>query len=57
MLSLQAFQDNSGFASSSHIDFDGSSLLQNNSSWLQVAPKPARRRTYTKVCSGNLFPN
>lgn len=55
--SLHEFQDNSGVASSSHVDFDESSFLPNNSSWVPVAPKPARRRTYTKVYSGNVFPN
>ncbi|XP_021902479.1 auxin response factor 5 isoform X2 [Carica papaya] len=44
-LSRQDFPDNSGGTSSSNIDFDESSLLQ-NSSWQQVAP---RVRTYTKV--------
>lgn len=40
------FMDNSGGTSSSNIDFDESSLLQ-NSSWQQVAAPPMR--TYTKV--------
>lgn len=40
------FLDNSGGTSSSNVDFDESSLLQ-NSSWQQVAPPPMR--TYTKV--------
>ena len=40
------FPDNSGGTSSSNVDFDESSLLQ-NSSWQQVAPPPMR--TYTKV--------
>lgn len=51
--SLRDIHDNSGGTSSSHVDFDESSFLQNNS-WQQVAPPV---RTYTKVCSGNLFPN
>lgn len=44
----QAFslRDNSGGTSSSHVDFDESSFLQNNNSWKQVA---APIRTYTKV--------
>ncbi|XP_038703612.1 auxin response factor 5-like isoform X2 [Tripterygium wilfordii] len=43
--SRQDFPDSSGGTSSSNVDFDESSLLQ-NSSWRQVAP---RVRTYTKV--------
>ncbi|KAK9270034.1 hypothetical protein L1049_025607 [Liquidambar formosana] len=43
--SRQDFPDNSGGTSSSNVDFDESSLLQ-NSSWQQVAPP---MRTYTKV--------
>ncbi|GMH03248.1 hypothetical protein Nepgr_005087 [Nepenthes gracilis] len=43
--SLQDFPDNSGGTSSSNVDFDESSLLQ-NSSWQQVTPP---MRTYTKV--------
>ncbi|KAJ1421653.1 PB1 domain [Sesbania bispinosa] len=46
--SVQEIPDNSVGASSSHVDFDESSILQNNS-WPQVAAQPARRRTYTKV--------
>ncbi|KAM7259027.1 hypothetical protein ACFE04_014768 [Oxalis oulophora] len=44
----QAFsrQDNSGGTSSSNVDFDESSFLQNGGSWQQVSP---RTRTYTKV--------
>ncbi|XP_059636438.1 auxin response factor 5 isoform X2 [Cornus florida] len=42
---LQEFPDNSGGASSSNVDFDDSSLLQ-NSSWQQVN---APVRTYTKI--------
>lgn len=42
---LQDFPDNSGGTSSSNVDFDESSLLQN--SWQQVVPPPMR--TYTKV--------
>ncbi|KAF7829593.1 auxin response factor 5 [Senna tora] len=42
---LQDIPDNSGGTSSSHVDFDESSFLQNNS-WQQVA---APMRTYTKV--------
>ncbi|XP_058725365.1 auxin response factor 5 [Vicia villosa] len=44
----QAFslRDNSGGTSTSHVDFDDSSFLQNNNSWKQVA---APIRTYTKV--------
>lgn len=42
-----SLRDNSGGTSSSHIDFDESSFLQNNNnSWKQVA---APIRTYTKV--------
>lgn len=44
-LSRQDLPDNSGGTSSSNVDFDESSLLQ-NSSWQQVAPP---MRTYTKV--------
>ncbi|KAL2318838.1 hypothetical protein Fmac_032714 [Flemingia macrophylla] len=40
-----SLRDNSGGTSSSHVDFDESSFLQNNS-WQQV---PAPIRTYTKV--------
>lgn len=43
--SLQDFADNSGGASSSNVEFDESTLLQ-NSTWQPVAP---RVRTYTKV--------
>ncbi|GAB4852501.1 ADP-ribosylation factor, variant 2 [Ancistrocladus abbreviatus] len=43
--SLQDIPDNSGGTSSSNVDFDESSLLQ-NSSWQQVTPP---MRTYTKV--------
>ncbi|XP_057974564.1 auxin response factor 5 [Malania oleifera] len=43
--SRQDFPDNSGVTSSSNVDFDDSSLLQ-NSSWQQVAPPI---RTYTKI--------
>lgn len=43
--SLQDLPDNSGGTSSSNVDFDESSLLQ-NTSWQQVAPPV---RTYTKV--------
>ncbi|KAK7280725.1 hypothetical protein RJT34_25792 [Clitoria ternatea] len=43
--SLRDIPDNSGGTSSSHVDFDESSFLQNNS-WQQVA---APIRTYTKV--------
>ncbi|KAK7376737.1 hypothetical protein VNO80_02152 [Phaseolus coccineus] len=43
--SLRDIPDNSGGTSSSHVDFDESSFLQNNS-WQQV---PAPIRTYTKV--------
>lgn len=46
--SRQDFPDNSGGTSSSNVDFDDSSLLQ-NSSWQQVAPAPPPMRTYTKV--------
>lgn len=48
-----SLRDNSGGTSSSHVDFDESSFLQNNNSnsWQQVA---APIRTYTKVCSGKL---
>ncbi|KAG4934518.1 hypothetical protein JHK87_048520 [Glycine soja] len=42
---LRDIPDNSGGTSSSHVDFDESSFLQNNS-WQQV---PAPIRTYTKV--------
>jgi len=42
---LQDFPDTSGGTSSSNVDFDESSLLQN--SWQQVVPPPMR--TYTKV--------
>ncbi|KAM6544387.1 hypothetical protein CsatB_008834 [Cannabis sativa] len=44
----QAFsrQDNSGGTSSSNVDLDECSLLQNNNSWQQVVPPV---RTYTKV--------
>ncbi|GFZ10414.1 transcriptional factor B3 family protein [Actinidia rufa] len=42
---LQEFPDSSGGASSSNVDFDDSSLLQ-NSTWQQAAPPV---RTYTKV--------
>ncbi|XP_071702824.1 auxin response factor 5-like [Rutidosis leptorrhynchoides] len=45
--SVQELPDNSGGASSSNGEFDGSGLLQNNS-WQQVAA-PARVRTYTKI--------
>lgn len=41
-----SLRDNSGGTSSSHVDFDESSFLQNNNSWKQVA---APIRTYTKV--------
>ncbi|PQQ21528.1 auxin response factor 5 isoform X1 [Prunus yedoensis var. nudiflora] len=44
--SRQDLADNSGGTSSSNIDLDESSLLQNNSSWHQVVPPV---RTYTKV--------
>lgn len=44
---MQDITDNSGGTCSSHIDFDDSSFLQNNS-WQQVT---APMRTYTKVCS------
>ena len=44
--SRQDIQDNSGGTSSSNVDLDDSSLLQNNSSWQQVVPPV---RTYTKV--------
>jgi len=44
--SLRDIPDNSGGTSSSHVDFDDNSFLQNNS-WQQV---PAPIRTYTKVC-------
>ncbi|KAL2468267.1 Auxin response factor 5 [Forsythia ovata] len=43
--SLQEYADNSGGASSSNVDFDDNTLLQ-NSSWQQVTP---RFRTYTKI--------
>ncbi|XP_038715506.1 auxin response factor 5 isoform X2 [Tripterygium wilfordii] len=43
--SRQDFPDSSGGTSSSNVDFDESTFLQ-NSSWQQVAP---RVRTYTKV--------
>ncbi|GAB4839101.1 ADP-ribosylation factor [Ancistrocladus abbreviatus] len=43
--SIQDFPDNSGGTSSSNVDFDENSLLQ-NSSWQQVTPP---MRTYTKV--------
>ncbi|GMH18008.1 hypothetical protein Nepgr_019849 [Nepenthes gracilis] len=43
--SLQDFPDNSGGTSSSNVDFDDNSLLQNGS-WQQVTPP---MRTYTKV--------
>ncbi|KAL6995810.1 hypothetical protein U1Q18_005945 [Sarracenia purpurea var. burkii] len=42
---LQEFPDSSGGASSSNIEFDESSLLQNNT-WQQAAPPV---RTYTKI--------
>nr|GME06161.1 auxin response factor 5 [Ipomoea batatas] len=43
--SLQDFADNSGGASSSNVEFDETTLLQ-NSTWQPVAP---RVRTYTKI--------
>ncbi|MCL7028104.1 hypothetical protein MKW94_015083 [Papaver nudicaule] len=43
--SIQELQDNSGGTSSSNIDLDDTSLLQ-NSSWQQISPP---LRTYTKV--------
>ncbi|XP_022894441.1 auxin response factor 5-like isoform X1 [Olea europaea var. sylvestris] len=42
---LQEYADNSGRASSSNVDFDDNTLLQ-NSSWQKVTP---RFRTYTKI--------
>ncbi|XP_062097832.1 auxin response factor 5 [Humulus lupulus] len=44
--SRQDIQDNSGGTSSSNVDLDECSLLQNNNSWQQVVPPV---RTYTKV--------
>lgn len=46
--SRQDLADNSGGTSSSNVDLDESSLLQNNSSWHPVV---APVRTYTKVCN------
>lgn len=45
VFSLQEFPDSSGGASSSNVEFDDGSLLQNNT-WQQAAPPV---RTYTKV--------
>ncbi|KAL8172070.1 hypothetical protein V2J09_023874 [Rumex salicifolius] len=47
VLSIQDFPDNnSGGTCSSNVEFDESSLLQNNNSWQQVKP---HMRTFTKV--------
>lgn len=45
VFSLQEFPDSSGGASSSNVEFDDGSLLQNNT-WQQAAPPV---RTYTKI--------